>query len=271
MKKLLSILALLFCLSTLGQELPSPSSEPKNDGEGVTLSMEFSPKVPSKVTGIRLYKSWFGNTTGQLWSSSGTLLSSVTFPETTAAGWVDAFFLTPVDVQPGQSYVVSYHTPGNYYIVAGFFPKEFSLYNATNSYYKYGATPAFPTSTYQQSNYYVEPIIFEQGVIPPPSTNIVYRDTCNFDWNTSPTKFVLMLSEEGGKFMAPDSTTVYRATFGAAPPHERLKDDPSLRFYRFTRTVLLNGVNTTVRFTLYKTGAWIRERQVNGVWTNIPY
>jgi hypothetical protein len=98
-------------------------------------------------------------------------------------------------------------------------------------------------------------------------------DTCGFDWSkVANLTFVLLLPEDkGGTVRIPDSTTVYKAIYGAMPPHIRLKDDASLRLYRFTRNYTINKVSTPVRFTLYKSGAWIRERQINGVWTILNY
>ena len=98
-------------------------------------------------------------------------------------------------------------------------------------------------------------------------------DTCGFDWSkVANLTFVLLLPEDkGGTVRIPDSTTVYKAIYGAIPPHIRLKDDASLRVYRFTRSYVINGKSTPVRFTLYKTGAWIRETQINGIWTILNY
>jgi hypothetical protein len=97
-------------------------------------------------------------------------------------------------------------------------------------------------------------------------------DTCGFDWSkVANLTFVLLLPDEGGAARLPDSTTVYKAIFGASQPYLRIKDDASLRLYRFTRNYVINKVSTPVRFTLYKSGAWIRERQVGGVWRIYDY
>ena len=101
----------------------------------------------------------------------------------------------------------------------------------------------------------------------------IFIDTCKIDYTKfSSLQFVLLLPEEGGKYILPDSTTIYQAQYGVAPPYIRLKDDASLRVYRFTRNYTINKVSTPIRFTLYKSGAWIREiKDKDGIWQIFPY
>ncbi len=115
--------------------------------------------------------------------------------------------------------------------------------------------------------------VIVRGVGSVPSVDIpkdtIWRDTCGLNWAAlNDLTFVILLPEVGGTAYLPDSSvTAYRAMFGAAPPHQRLKDDASIRQYRFSRTYVVNGKSQSVRFTLYKTGAWIREiKDSAGVW-----
>jgi hypothetical protein len=72
--------------------------------------------------------------------------------------------------------------------------------------------------------------------------------------------------------MIPDSIFVYQSIFGSAQPHIRMKDDLSIIMYRFQRTYSIKKVATPIRFTMYKTGAWIREiKDSAGIWQNYPY
>jgi len=99
-------------------------------------------------------------------------------------------------------------------------------------------------------------------------------DTCGLDWSkVKDLTFVLLLPEDkGGTVRLPDSTTVYKAIYGAIPPHIANKDITSFRMYRFTRNYVINKVSTPVRFTLYKSGAWIREiKDSAGIWQIYPY
>ena len=74
--------------------------------------MKFQASVPGTITGIRFYKGATntGTHVGTLWTSTGTLLGSVTFTNETASGWQQATLPTPVTIQANTTYVVSYHT-----------------------------------------------------------------------------------------------------------------------------------------------------------------
>jgi hypothetical protein len=73
---------------------------------------------------------------------------------------------------------------------------------------------------------------------------------------------IYMPSFYGGVVKLNDSTTLYKAMFGVLGP---LPDSKELapRVYRFNYS--------SYRLTLYRSGAWIREKQINGKWTIIPY
>ena len=125
----------------------------------------------------------------------------------------------------------------------------------------------------------LNPIPVQPPVVTPPGTIIVrdtikiFIDTCRIDYTRiNDLTFVLVLPDEGGQVRLPDSTTVYQAVYGAIPPHIRLKDSIGGIMYRFQRTYTINKVSTPIRFTMYKTGAWIRERKDSaGIWQNYPY
>ncbi len=55
-----------------------------------------------------------GPHTGSLWSSTGTLLATVTFTNESISGWQTATFSNPVQITKGTTYVASYHTNGIY-------------------------------------------------------------------------------------------------------------------------------------------------------------
>ena len=59
------------------------------DASAVTLGVRFQSSVAGTVSGIRYYKGSqdTGTHTGQLWSSTGTLLANATFTNETASGW----------------------------------------------------------------------------------------------------------------------------------------------------------------------------------------
>ena len=86
--------------------------------------MKFQTSVAGTVSGIRFYKSSqdTGIHTGELWSSTGTLLATATFTNETASGWQSVTFSSPVTLTPDATYIASYHTNvGHYSVTANYF------------------------------------------------------------------------------------------------------------------------------------------------------
>ena len=127
----------------------------------VELGVKFRSDVAGKITGIRFYKATAntGTHVGNLWSSTGTLLGSVTFSNETASGWQQMLLATPVAITSNTVYVASYHcTIGHYSEDDNYFlsngvnnPPLHALTNGVsggNGVYAYGASSVFPTNTY---------------------------------------------------------------------------------------------------------------------------
>src|SRR5207244_9020309 len=113
-----------------------------------------------------------GTHTGSLWSNTGTLLATATFAGESASGWQQVTFSTPVTITANTTYVASYHTKtGNYSVDGAYFasagvdnPPLHALatgVDGANGVYFYGAS-AFPTQTYNASNYWVD-VVFNMG------------------------------------------------------------------------------------------------------------
>ena len=144
----------------------SPTSVPfiltTPDTSSVELGVRFSSSVGGFVTGVRFYKGGAANGgthTGSLWSSAGSLLATATFSGETSSGWQTVTFASPVAVTAGTTYVASYLAPqGRYAGDGGFFSSPFvnSPLTAAGSVYRYGSGGVFPTSTYNNSNYWVD-------------------------------------------------------------------------------------------------------------------
>ena len=151
----------------------SPAIVDVIESDAVELGMKFRSDVPGTVTGIRFYKASqnTGTHTGNLWSSSGELLASVSFSGETNSGWQQATFSVPVAIVAGTTYVVSYHAPnGHFSVTRSYFatgadrPPLHGLASGSdglNGVYQYGAS-GFPAQTYAASNYWVD-VVFEPG------------------------------------------------------------------------------------------------------------
>jgi chitodextrinase len=149
---------------------PTPANPSDPDTASVELGVKFTSDIPGKIYGIRFYKS-AGNTgthTGRLWSGTGTKLGTVTFSNETASGWQEALFATPISINANTTYVASYLAPnGRYAGDNGYFsaPVNSGTLHAPasgNGVYRYttNTAGAFPSSTWQSSNYWVD-VIFK--------------------------------------------------------------------------------------------------------------
>ncbi|WP_371833313.1 DUF4082 domain-containing protein [Ferirhizobium litorale] len=145
----------------------TPSIVSVDDNAPVNLGMKFQADVAGSITSIRFYKAEdnTGPHTGYLWTATGTLLASATFTNETASGWQTVNLASPVNIEADTTYVVSYSTNGNYSATPNAFSSEISNDNLTalssalsggNGVYAYGSAGLFPTSTYNNTNYYVD-------------------------------------------------------------------------------------------------------------------
>ena len=168
--------------STLFSASSVPTVITENDHSAVELGLKFQVTSAGQATGVRFYKGPqnTGTHVGNLWSSAGALLASVTFANETASGWQQALFTTPVTLNVGTVYVISYHTNvGLYSADANFFanavtngplmaPSDASA--GGNGVYSYGGGSTFPSNSFQATNYWVD-VVFSSGgsgTLPPP-------------------------------------------------------------------------------------------------------
>lgn len=149
-----------------------PGNTAFDDNPPIELGLKFGSTVAGNVLGVRFYKSATNVDThvGQLFTSDGTLLGTVTFTDETAEGWQSAYFDEPIAIDAATIYVVAYHTNvGQYSYDLGYFTDEFDrspLYAPAsgtvggNGVYLYSTDPAFPSDASSGSNYWVD-VIFE--------------------------------------------------------------------------------------------------------------
>ena len=139
----------------------------------VELGVKFRSDVNGNITGIRFYKASTntGTHVANLWTSSGTLLTTATFTGETASGWQQVLFSNPVPITANTVYVVSYHALNghysadlNYFATTGVdSPPLHALANGVsgaNGVYAYGSTSLFPTQTWFTTNYWVD-VVFQ--------------------------------------------------------------------------------------------------------------
>jgi hypothetical protein len=156
------------CPCTIWASTATPATVGYPDSQAVELGVKFRSDVSGYITGIRFYKSTAntGTHVGRLWTSSGTLLASVTFSNETASGWQQANFSTPVPISANTTYVASYHTRTGRYAVSQDYFGSSSTYRAPlralsngsggNGVYRYGWSGGFPNRSYRANNYWVD-------------------------------------------------------------------------------------------------------------------
>jgi hypothetical protein len=142
----------------------APSIVDSGDAQGVELGTQFTSDTSGMITGIKFYKSAAntGTHTASLWTASGQLLATGTFINETASGWQQVIFSTPVAITAGVTYIASYHTnSGHYSVSRSYFSTPYTSGGlqvpVNGGVYLYGKG-GFPTSSYQGSNYWVDPL-----------------------------------------------------------------------------------------------------------------
>ncbi len=153
-------------------EFATPTVVDAGDGSSVELGVKFTPEENGFVTGVRFYKSAAntGTHVGSLWSSTGTLLASATFSSEGESGWQQVTFTSPVAVKAGTTYVAGYLAPNGHYSAtsAAFSPfgvsnpplKALANETSVDGVYAYGSSSAFPTNSFNATNYWVD-VLFE--------------------------------------------------------------------------------------------------------------
>lgn len=158
-----------------------PANLSANDPGPVELGLRFRAATNGTITAIRFYKASdnLGPHVGNLWTGTGQLLASVAFADETASGWQQAALAAPVAIDADTPYVVSYHAPaGRYSFDGAYFGADRVSGPLTapaaggNGVFAYGAAGAFPSGTFNATNYWVD-VVFEDGPPDPSPPTVV--------------------------------------------------------------------------------------------------
>jgi hypothetical protein len=157
------------CPCSLWTAATVPTLADNADPNPVELGIKFRSDVAGYITGVRFYKSAAngGTHVGNLWSANGALLARATFTNESGSGWQQVNFSAPIAIAANTTYVASYHTNvGHYAGDNGFFATtgvdKGVLHmppdgvNGGNGVFAYGSSSAFPASTYNATNYWVD-------------------------------------------------------------------------------------------------------------------
>lgn len=142
-------------VSVFTTQVPTAAAA-RDNSTGIEVGMNFTASTAGTVTAIKFYKQAAntGTHTGSLYDGSGNKLASVTFTNETATGWQTM----PVNIAIAAGpYTVSVYSSAGWYSYdnTGFkTPVKNGVLTGTKGVYIYGQ--GYPTSTYQQSNYFVD-------------------------------------------------------------------------------------------------------------------
>lgn len=204
------------CPCSMFEHDDTPLETNVTDNAPLELGVKFRTTVDGRLTAVRYYKgsSNLGTHTGHVWSSTGELLAEAEFTAETESGWQEVTFPTPVSVHAGTTYVASYHSPGHYsddqkYFALGVAsgPLRFLTdgEDGPNGVFRYSDTPAFPTDSFDGSNYWVD-VVFMPDDITPPAVDSMFPPAGSL--GVSPAVVVRAAFDE-----PLDSTCVKAATF----------------------------------------------------------
>jgi hypothetical protein len=151
------------CPCSIWQNATPSGAGDAADTSSVNLGLQFQASSSGKIVGVRFYKESdnTGAHTGSLWTASGTLLATGTFSNESASGWQELDFTSPVAVTAGTTYVASYFTStGHYAFTSSGLSSPVTngplTALASGGVYGYGSANAFPSNSYNASNYWVD-------------------------------------------------------------------------------------------------------------------
>lgn len=177
------------CPCTIWSASTVPINSSTNDTSAVEVGVKFRSSVAGYISAVRFYKGALNTRThiGNLWTSTGTRLASVTFTNESAGGWQQANFATPMAISANTTYVVSYFAPaGGYASNSTYFTQ--GVDNAPlraladgedggNGVFTYSSSSSFPTQTFHSTNYWVDLVFSTTPNVPPVAANDAYTVT----------------------------------------------------------------------------------------------
>lgn len=138
------------CPCGLHNDQDIPAQPVVNDGKPVTLGTRFSADTDGVLNGLKFYRSpgETGAHTGWLYSSNGSTIAQLQFPDDSATGWQYAAFDAPVSIQANTEYVAAYRSNGMYPVTPGGFaqPMQSGPLRTTSNAGHYSYAEEFPGS-----------------------------------------------------------------------------------------------------------------------------
>ena len=167
--------------NTIWASTVTPVNRAATDTTAIDVGVKFESSETGFVTGIRFSRgpATTERTSATSRDSAGALLASGTFTNETASGWQEVDFATPVPIAAETVYIASYYTAdGHYAADSGYFATSgltsgplVALSDAEaggNGVFADGT--AFPASSFNATNYWVDVLVTTSSVSVPPPT-----------------------------------------------------------------------------------------------------
>lgn len=237
----------------------TPTVVDSGDAQAIELGLKFTSSVSGSITGLRFYKSAANTGThlAHLWTASGTLLATATFTGESGSGWQQVNFATPVAIAANTVYIASYYTSTGHYSVSRNFFSSAGVTNGPltalsnsaaggNGVYRYGAS-AFPSSSYQATNYWVDVVM---STVPPPDVtppSITSTTPARGATNVSPTSAISVTFSEALAATSVSTATVQLKDANNGLVSATVSYDAASRTAMLTPTAsLANGAGYTI-------------------------
>ncbi|MEA5163216.1 DUF4082 domain-containing protein [Cereibacter johrii] len=241
----------------------APAATITDDPTDYELGMRFQASSSGEITSLRYFRGAAdaGDTdtrTLHLWSATGVLLASVEVTSGAGqSGWQTGTLAAPIQIEAGQTYVVSYGTTQNYVATQNYFTSNrvgadgalTGLGGTGNGVYHAGGTGIFPTSSYLNTNYWVD-VVFEPGsngttnsaptftsaaTVSAPENQTVAVDLSAADADGDSFVFAIAGGADASKFAIDPNTGLL--TFLTAPDYEAPTDADGNNAYQVTVSV----------------------------------
>ena len=200
--------------------------------------MRFTANAAGTITELRYFRgaadaSDTDTRVLNLWNAAGVLLGSVTVTSTAGeSGWQVGTLSTPIAIEAGATYVVSYGTTQNYAVTANYFttahsgPDGVLTAGVSSGVFADGTPGVFPTVSYNASNYWADvtfipnsaPIITSGADLTSPENRSLAATITATDANASPLTYAIAGGADAALF------TIDAQTGAAA-----LRQQPELR------------------------------------------
>ncbi|HEV7492805.1 Ig-like domain-containing protein [Baekduia sp.] len=163
--------------SLMGSTVPTSTNNDVRDGRGGTgpwtyeMGTKVTPSVNTSLVAVRYYKDpgETGTHIGRVWNASGTQLAQVTYDNESASGWQRQALTNAITLTAGQTYTISVGLNTKYVLTTSGLATPVTAgpwSSVAGSNGVYAATAGtFPTSSWNNSNYFVD------GVVKTPGSN----------------------------------------------------------------------------------------------------